>query len=407
VTEERENAKAKGGGFFHIDRRTWDALSAYGDVGLQSAYLAVATGTGAGNCASKWSAKAVEKFTGMHHLRAKIAITALIQKGFLKHGEKSTPQRPKYELEPFEVVLENRMQEIAPEGSYQRSVWNQARDAQGTRTSAAQEKRYADLIRAGLVWPWGESHSVRPPEQEDVWLPNTLVMGTSSGEASPVRRLRAAGDTRALWLLVNLYAAHELGADGGILRTVVRQEFTAKKYGERGRHIVWGFKGGQSSFYHGKTSTAALIGLSKVGGEAPIWKAMYTLSTMGLVTCVPHLVENDNLSCEPLHGFGWEGKGEEAECLLGEAADAAARRIIGEQREWTAENDGVTMLAPVSNSNPNVQMVGIYRLTYRPHTRRTAEWIQRMSEQAAEWMEIYEQMGQSKVAAFPHQGRAG
>ena len=115
---------------------------------------------------------------------------------------------------------------------------------------------------------------------------------------------------------------------------------------------------------------------------------------MGLLVVVPHLVENASLTCEPIHGYGWEGAGEPLEQSLGDAADEAARYMLGEERLYTAETvDGVEMMAPVWETQANVQMVGVYRLTYQPHTRLTADWYRRMNEKAAEWLEAYKRLG--------------
>src|SRR5439155_8276738 len=122
--------------------------------------------------------------------------------------------------------------------------------------------------------------------------------------------------------------------------------------------------------------------------EPPIFPALQTLQDMGLLGVVPHLVENASNDCEAIHGFGWAGAGEAIECELGEAADAAGRHLIGEQRLYTAENE-VNMLVPVWETLPDVQMVGVYRLTYRPQTRLTADWCRRMNEQATGWLETY------------------
>jgi hypothetical protein len=97
----------------------------------------------------------------------------------------------------------------------------------------------------GVMWREGNIYTLDPPPVESaaelIWLPNTLVTGTVQGETSPVKRLRSRGDIWALRLLIDLYQAHNLSADGGISREVLRHEYERKKYGQRGRHVVWGF----------------------------------------------------------------------------------------------------------------------------------------------------------------------
>jgi hypothetical protein len=191
-----------------------------------------------------------------------------------------------------------------------------------------------------------------------------------------------------LRLLVDLYQAQNLSADGGISRTVLRHEYERKKYGERGHHVVWGFKSKQSwAAHHSSTKIFWDRKSADKLPENPIWSALGTLQSMGLLMVVPHLVENSSHDCEPIHGFGWDGAGEDIEKELGEAADVAGRYIIGEQRLYTAETvDAVNMLVPVWETQADVQMVGVYRLTYRPQTQLTADWQRRMQLKAAEWM---------------------
>jgi hypothetical protein len=325
-----------GTGFFHIDRRTWKDLCDRGNINMAVSYLTIATGTGSGNCLSSWSAQAIERYTGIHNTRAAIAIKELIGANFIQLAERSSRTRPKYELQP------------SSEGG-----------------------AFAEDL---------------------IWLPNTLITGTTNGERSPIGRIRSRGDIVSLRLLVDLYHAQHLGADGGICRKVLWQKFERKKCGERGRHIVWGFAPGeQCASTHSSTEFFWTI------REDALWTALESLEDMRLLEVVPHLVENASSDCEPIHGFGWDGAGERIERELGEAADEAGRRILGPLHLNVAEKvDGLQMFAPAWDTQPNVQMVGVFRLTYRPHTKRTAEWYRRLESKALEWIEEYEQIGRPR-----------
>jgi hypothetical protein len=323
---------SSGTGFFHIDRRTWKGLCDIGNINMAVSYLTIATGTDAGNCLSLWSAQAIERYTGIHNTRAASAIKELIAADYIHLAERSSRTRPKYELQPYNEGV------------------------------ALTE----DLI----------------------WLPNALITGTANGERSPIGRIRSRGDIASLRLLIDLYHAQHLGADGGISRKVLWQEFDRKKCGERGRHIVWGFApGNQEASNH-------------VFGEIkdPIfWEALECLQKMGLLEIVPHLMENSSDDCEPIHGFGWDGVGEQIELELGKAADQAGRRLLGPTLLAVAEKvDGIPMFVPVWDTQPDVQMFGVFRLTYRPHTKRTAEWLRRLELKASEWIEEYEKLGSSR-----------
>jgi hypothetical protein len=386
--------KSVGQGFFHIDRRIWNSLCNQKDVNMAVAYLCVATGTGSGNRTSFWSAQAIEKYTGLHNSRATKAINELVATGFMCRSEKSSRTRPMYELQDYPNVLKA-VQDAACEG-HGGGVMTSVRKGQKLlKSDTAIAER---LVTQTLLWRTGNGFTADPPSEdvpraELIWLPNALVTGTSSGEASPVKKLRSRRDLWALRLLVDLYQTQNLSADGGISRSVLRYEYVKKKYGERGRHILWGFSAKQPwASLHSSTKCFWDRKAMEKLSENPIFPALQTLRDMGLLEVVPHLVENASNDCEPIHGFGRAGVGEDIERVLGEAADAAGRHMIGEERLYTAENE-VDMLAPVWETLPDVQMVGVFRLTYRPQTRLTADWYRRMNEGATEWLETYRRLG--------------
>jgi hypothetical protein len=385
-----------GAGFFHIDRRVWKMLCDHKNINMAVAYLSIASGTGKGNVSSFWSAQAIEKYTGLHNTRAKTAIGELIASDFMRRGDKSSRTRPLYELQPYQTIM-GTLQAKTFRDDYSVLILDAVRAG---RKLSSNYKQWAEKwVADGVMWKLGDKFSVTPPLAESaaelIWLPNTLVTGTAKAEASPVKRLRSRGDIWALRLLIDLYQAQNLSADGGISRKVLKHEYERKKYGERGHHVVWGFKSKQSwASHHSSTKIFWDRKAAEKPNENPIWDSLKALQSMGLLTVVPHLVENASDDCEPIHGFGWNGTGEEIERELGEAADVAGRYIIGEQRLYTAETvDAVDMLVPVWETQVDVQMVGVYRLTYRPHTQLTADWQRRMHLKASEWMEIYKKIG--------------
>jgi hypothetical protein len=149
-------------GFFHIDRRTWASICDLQKMNLAVAYLVLATGTGAANNVTKWSAKAIETWTGMRRLKAREAIQELIKLGYVMTDPESTQNKPRYTL----------------------PAW-------GGKTPAG------DLI----------------------WLPNALVKGAPTFDGpAPVTQLRMSGDLWTLRLLIDLYHAHHLASDYGALR---------------------------------------------------------------------------------------------------------------------------------------------------------------------------------------------
>jgi hypothetical protein len=350
-------SKGEGEGFFHIDRRIWKLVCDRSDINVAAAYLGIATGTGSGNRVSFWSAQAIEKFTGLHNVRATAAIRELIAAGFVRLRDDSSRTRPIYELQSYLDIV----------GGLQRTVCSDGPEAKvlaalrrGRNLSPKEEVIARRLAVAGIIFcEGGDKFSSDPPPAEPaaqlIWLPNTLFTGTAQRESSPVKRLRSLGDLNALRLLIDLYQAQNLSADGGISRAALRHEYERKKCGERCKHIIWGFKSKQSlALCHSSTKT---FWDPKMANNL-IFSTLETLKSTGLLEIVPHLVENANNDSEPIHGFGWDGAGEDLEMELGRAADQAAQHMLGEARLYTAvTEDGIEMMAPVWNTQANVQMV--------------------------------------------------
>jgi hypothetical protein len=63
--------------------------------------------------------------------------------------------------------------------------------------------------------------------------------------------------------------------------------------------------------------------------------------------------------------------------------------------EWmieNAENEGFEHFCPVSRAMPNIEMIGVARLLYRPHTSRTASWYAQLQQSGSKWVEKYQEL---------------
>src|SRR5262249_27943975 len=106
---------------------------------------------------------------------------------------------------------------------------------------------------------------------------------------------------------------------------------------------------------------------------------------------VPHLVESAEESGEIIHPLRM-GRSDSIEDRLGRAAHKAAITLITEgQYDW-AEKKGIRQLVPVPRHIANVQMIGIARLRYRPHTRVTAAWWADLNANAEKHIARYIEM---------------
>jgi len=118
------------------------------------------------------------------------------------------------------------------------------------------------------------------------------------------------------------------------------------------------------------------------GDDHPVWENIEQLCRCGLITFVPHLWESDSGEAEVIHAYGIKGVGgEQIEIELGEAANQAGLRLALEFKAQQARIEGYCWTAPIKNTLPEAQLIGVGRLTYRPHTRRTSEWFAQLKRE--------------------------
>jgi hypothetical protein len=211
------------GGFFAIDRRIWADVCNKRNVNNAVAYLVLAQGTGRDNGTTAWAATSVKKYAGISWIRATECVHSLIEGAYLKVGEAHTKTKPRYEILSWtEIVTERSNLVQARLTEYERMVLAEARDRREQFRPKRSDQHVVEQLEAkGLLChlPGRGYEVLAPPEPADpelIWLPNTLVTGTTKGEEPPVKRLRATGDIETLRLLVDLYGAHNLRDDGGI-----------------------------------------------------------------------------------------------------------------------------------------------------------------------------------------------
>jgi hypothetical protein len=391
---------ATAGNFFRVDRRIWASVC---DLGMNPAvaYLVLAQGTDANNRSTRWSATSLHKYAGVAWERGSAAIKQLIESKFILYGKRHSKARPYYDLTTWQESLSDR---AARADAYDRIIYDGIKAGKQPRTKlerVAAEK----LARLGLVAGSayeGYRDVVQPdldPSAEYVWLPNTLVTGTDRGEESPVRRLRSAGDIWTLRLLVDLYHAQNLRDDGGISPWVLREKYERKQVGEQGIFKVWAFKQRDRSLYW-KGLIAHQSRLKVEGKDSPVWEDIEQLCGCGLLTFVPHLWESASEQAEVIHAYGIEGiGGEQVEIEMGEAANQAGQRMALEASVTRARFDGYSWTAPIKKTLPDAQMIGVGRLRYRPHTKRTSEWFAELKENAPRWTQFYQGMSVEKARA--------
>jgi hypothetical protein len=164
--------------------------------------------------------------------------------------------------------------------------------------------------------------------------------------------------------------------------------------GEQGIYKVWGFKRAVENLnLTGPFASHARREGSKQKHH-PAWDTVNALRDQGLFSYVPHLWDNDPISGtgETIHPYGLKGMGEMPEQRIASAAYSAALEMVPDFKRDPAALRGFTLLVPVAKTLPNVQMVGIARLRYRPQTKRTSDWWHDVSSQSARWIAHYKKL---------------
>lgn len=402
------------GGFFAIDSRIWAKVTAYG-MNEAVAYLVLACGSGHGNRSTSWSTSAVMKYAGIGWIRAKATIVRLITGGFVRNAESHTQAHPRYELATYRELMEH---EAAQNPPAQPDRWE--REVLSAIEAGKQPRNKPDRNRADRLYERGllrrdatGVYKLPEPLTEDsaenlIWLPNEIVTGTSRGEESPLKRLRSAGCAWTLRLFVDLYSTQNLRDDGGISPSVIRQPFDRRRVGYQSGYDVWGF--GAKCVTHTWTGPFA-VHKDRINAEpdddCPMSESVDLLEEMGLLSFIPHVFENDTDVAEPFHVYGTGKIGEiPVEKKIGDAADRAARAMAVPKRIDEAKERGFEYFCPIQQTKPSAQMIGVARLTYRPHTRRTASWFAELQRTAPAWIETFRKLTEkAEMAALTRKAK--
>jgi hypothetical protein len=415
-------------GFFAIDRRAWARVCALG-LNPAAAYLILACGTGGDNRTTKWSDQAIRKYAGLSRGRTDKAMAELKASGLVREDQGGA--RPRYYLMPAHEVAgcEGHVPTLS---EAEQRVFAELKPGHPTSFSTKANRDWGgsspysvalELARKGLARELKGCHfepiaydAVKAAEPDWIWLPNTIVTGASD-ETAPVQLLRQAQNPSALRLFVDLYHSHGLVEDGGVHWRRIRQNYTRHKVGQRGPFVVWGFQASTTTAWGTPAFVAPhLTGqtkevLKKDGskerrdtGWDSFFEAWEIVVGLRLIELVGHLIEADNDNAEIVHPYAI-GNGEADERAITTSAQTAAEALLTPgQIEW-AQAHGLNLLPAPAHQLPNVQLVGIARLRYRPHTKATAAWFAKKQEWG-EWRERYRDLAQANVSDpdMQHQG---
>jgi hypothetical protein len=330
-----KSTQAGAGDFFAVDRWAWAHVCGLG-LNVAVSYLVLASGTGGDNRTTAWSVNAIEKYTSIGRPRARAALKALEQAGCIRTAKAGT--RPRYEIVP------------------------------------AADIRYCKNAR---------------PDPEWIWLPNAIVTGAAD-ETPPIELIRQSQNAGALRLFVDLYTAQALAADGGVDWRQLRREHGRIKVGEYGAYVIFGFETAADTFVCGKPPFLEPHLTTGKSGLQVFWDSLNVLTSTGLVEIVQHLVESDKREAEIIHPYAIATAGglpQERELAV-----SAHRAGLSIMRSYNQQPSNPSLwLVPVLAHLAGVQLVGVFRMRYRPRTRATTAWFMKHAEWQ-DWQRRYEEL---------------
>jgi hypothetical protein len=239
--------KGRGSSFLVLSRSIWAKLhkvQTENRLTLYITYLVLLAGTGSDHRLTKWSAKAIEDYTGIGKPRAKRAIEELIAARIIKRTAASTRLSPQYELPAVSI------------------------------------------------------------EEDAIFLPVQLITGLDS-ETPILRRVREIGDPLALRMLIDLYGLIQLDATHGVPIENLRlgkpkDEASAYKISETGTHAIWALQLGNITNASGDWAAVHRQQGTSNNGWAPLWDRLDMLKRIGAIWYEPWVFDGEELDAEPI-----------------------------------------------------------------------------------------------------------
>jgi hypothetical protein len=395
--------KKRARNIFAVDRWAWARVCGLG-LNAAVAYLVLARGSGGDQRTVGWSVHAIETRTGISRPNAKKAVEVLKQNGFIRQLKGGT--KPQYYIVPAHEVQRSASNsaDLTPEearvlaairAGHRRPPRTNGGKLWGDGDCLATAKR---LDQAG--WIRGVGHqeyeavdtSIDQAEPDWIWLTNAIVDG-AGGETPPVELIRQTQNASALRLFIDLYKAQDLRAIGGVnwrpASGGLRDKYIRTCFAERGQYLIWGFER-ENRQADWQIVNPYLTGQKDAAGYDMGWDVFWTafgvLTSLGLVEMVPHLVESYSAEGESILSLGSTHKGEQEVSI---AVSLAADTMLVDWQQKRLEMESFAHLVPLPKHIANVEMVGVARLRYLPHTELTTAWLKTQSEQWAEWTSRY------------------
>lgn len=384
------------GNFFAIDHRCWNYICDNLGINEAISYLILARGSLKNQKSSSWSVNAIEKYTNISRMRAKKAIENL-QHNHLITNIKSDKKKPFWHINPaYEVPkttayiekLTNKEVDLLkyiPNEGIKIPTYTKLKEFGNTQAhyiaSDLVKKKYLIETNKYFFKPISHNEDFKKPIW--IWLPNEIITGLKDYPISPIEQIRQTGNFNAIRLFIDLYAEHFLKDNGGIDWRILYESYSKQEIYNYAQYIILGFKRdtfavrpNKATFIHNPTN-------EKDHYKNIFWPALYLLEQLKLISCIPHLIENSSDTAEIIHPYAI--KKEDSNLLEYELflfSHHAALHLLNKGRykfnqKDTIDSEEPPFLIPVLSHQKDVQLIGIFRLKYKPKTSATSEWIKK------------------------------
>ncbi len=232
-------------------------------------------------------------------------------------------------------------------------------------------------------------YKISKPEDDTslLWLPNELI-DAAADEVPPITKLRETGNIDLLEKFVRLYGIQDLDSDGGIPRDVAWTTFDREKICPIGHFVLYGFSEEklQASY---KDPFVDLVGKTDEDGNKGPWTVLSPLIQMGLLEKVYYMAESSESNAELIYPVGPHGTDDAMWELMIWLEESGGKGFALQAQEHNKQ--GIAL-----NHIKNAAMVGLFRLRYRPKTRKTSRWWAIEMEQAEAMVGLVSQMCKKK-----------
>lgn len=391
-----DTAPSGRGNFFAVDWRCAEAATRAGDgVNPALAYLVLARHTGRNHATTTAATTAVSERLGLTRGRADLAIKALEGVGLVTTPKKGTLRTltPWAGVQAEREKLTDRQRAVVGRVLGKRDPILSSADPDYQVAYALKQRGILDLSDGK---PGKSRFKVGGPEW--IWLPNTLTDGFGQGDG-PLARLRQTRSAEAIRLLLNCYRFANLAEDGGLPWRALRRTYKRQEIYRHGAFTVWGFVRGSMAAEWEPLFGHLREALGQDEGSKAIWGLVDALKDAGLIEEVGHIVEGLDASAQAIHAYALPGEGEPEERRVQEAAHAAGRRCLTDERYLRAGDDfgSSPWLCPVRSHITSVELVGIIRPKHRPHTKLTAAWRANFLSDCADHADLFDNLCPSSI----------